>query len=76
MFEETGKAFCSVPCAAAERRLGLDHPCLVALGNAVNESGGAAVPTAKDTLAALDPKILNTLILVSGNSWNSLVACI
>ncbi|MEK1853467.1 MAG: hypothetical protein AAAC48_16780 [Phyllobacterium sp.] len=44
------------------RRLGQDHPCLVALGNAANESGAAAVQTAQDALAALDPETLNALI--------------
>jgi len=62
MFEETGKAFFSALRAAAERRLGPDHPCLVALGDAANGRGDAAVPTAQDALSALDPETLNALM--------------
>ncbi|WP_395447869.1 hypothetical protein ACHMW7_23610 [Aminobacter sp. UC22_36] len=62
MFDTIGKPFFEALRAAAEPRLGREHPCLAAIERAAGEGGGDATVEAQATLAALDPDMLASLM--------------
>lgn len=62
MFDTIGKPFFEALRAAAERRLGHEHPCLVVIDRAAREGGADATLEAQAALAALDAAMLTRLM--------------
>lgn len=62
MFHMIGKPFFNALREAAERRVGCEHPCIVAIERAAVEGGAEATAEAQAALAALDPDMLGKLM--------------
>lgn len=62
MFETTGKPFFQALHAAAEKRLGQEHPCCRALAEAAREAEATAVQVAQAALNTLPQEVLMALM--------------
>lgn len=62
MFETTGKTFFQALQAAAEKRLGQQHPCCLAIAEAARDPDATAVRAAQAALNGLPKEVLVALM--------------